>query len=467
MNFASFEFWSWLAICFVVSRMVLAGVRRFAPAAEGDAAKLCLLGTALCLLAVESWLTLGAFLWVVAAGWLAVRTAAAGGTRGAAVFALLLLLQLLPLVYYKYWNFLFNEVLHLGVRTPSVLIPMGLSFYTFQTLGFWIDSRKAGAVRPRLLDYLNFCSFFPQIVAGPIERRDDLLPQLEATRFRFQRGALDEALPWIVLGLAYKMVLADNLASLAGGMSVSAGNAWQVWLECFLFALRIYFDFAGYSFVALGLGLLFGVRLTLNFRTPYWAADLREFWRVWHVTLGSWMRDYLYLPLGGRRGPRWVLNLLVVFVVSGIWHGAGWGFLVWGLMHGAGVAVCAAGKPWRLPAAVKWAATMGYVVASWLFFFERDTALLLAKATALALPSAYAPAGLNALPGMFSSRSDLLLAVFVTGLAAAALGLEGLGKRLRLPPYELLRRPWVACLLVVFIVLFASTADSPFIYFNF
>jgi D-alanyl-lipoteichoic acid acyltransferase DltB (MBOAT superfamily) len=465
MNFASFEFWSWLAVCFAASRAVLAGVRRLAPAAEGDAAKLCLLGTALTLLAVESWLTLGAFLWVAGAGWLALG--AGSGRRGALLFAGLLALQLLPLVYYKYWDFLFNGLLGLEVRVPSVLIPMGLSFYTFQTLGFWIDSRKPGTTRPRLLDYLNFCSFFPQIVAGPIERRRDLLPQIEATRFRFHRAALDEALPWLVLGLAYKMVLADNLAVLADGMAIVPDNAWGVWLECFTFALRIYFDFAGYSFVAIGLGLLFGVRLTLNFNAPYWSADLRSFWRTWHITLGSWMRDYVYLPLGGRRSGRWMANVLVVFLVSGIWHGAGWGFVAWGLLHGIGVVFCGVGRPWALPDVVKWALTLGYVTATWLFFFERDPSLLAAKSRALVSPTAYAPDGLRALAGVFGSRSELMLAAVIFGLALGALALEGLGKRRGLPPYRILRRPWVAGVLVALIVLLASTADSPFIYFNF
>lgn len=467
MNFASCQFWSWLALCFVASRLVLAATRQWAPAREPLAAKLCLLATTLCLLAVESWLTLGVFAWVVGSGWLAIRFAAGDSKRGLPCFLLLLLLQVAPLVYYKYWDFLCNEVLGLGWRVPSVLIPMGLSFYTFQTIGFWIDSRKPGAVRPRWIDFLNFCSFFPQVVAGPIERRGDLLPQIEASRFRFHRDALEEALPWIVLGLAYKMVVADNIAVIADGLSVDPRNAWHVWLECFAFALRIYFDFSGYSFVAVGLGLLFGIKLTLNFKAPYWATDLREFWRVWHVTLGSWMRDYVYLPLGGRRSPRWVLNLLLVFVVSGIWHGAGWGFLVWGLLHGLGVALCALGRPWPLPTPVKWASTMAYVTACWLFFFERDTALLQTKAAALCLPSSYGLAGLKSLPSMFGFRSEMALAAVIFGLALAALALEGLGKRKDLPPYQLLRRPVATHGLVALIVLLASTADSPFIYFNF
>ncbi|WP_193211698.1 MBOAT family O-acyltransferase [Luteolibacter marinus] len=465
MNFASSEFWYWLLACFTVSRLILLAVRRFVPHHESGAAKVCLLATSCCLLAVESWLTLGAFVWVVGCGWLAVRAPA---RRGRLVWLVLMLaLQLAPLFYYKYWNFVCNGIFGFGWRVPSVLIPMGLSFYTFQTLAFWIDSSKPGAARPRLLDYLTFSSFFPQIVAGPIERRADLMPQVGSIRFRLHREHLDEALPWIVLGLAYKMVVADNVAALSASMALDPGNAWHVWFECFAFAIRIYFDFAGYSFIAVGLGLLFGVRLTLNFNAPYWSADLRAFWRTWHITLGSWMRDYIYLPLGGRRSRRWVLNLLVVFLVSGVWHGAGWGFVLWGMLHGLGVALCAAGRPWRLPVVVKWGATMLFVVVSWLFFFERDPAMLRLKVMTLIAPGAYAPAGLKSLAGIFGSKSELILAAVVFALAATKIGLEGLGKRLGLAPYQLLRRPLAACVLVVLIVLLASTADSPFIYFNF
>lgn len=211
-----------------------------------------------------------------------------------------------------------NELLGFDMKNPSVLIPMGLSFYTFQTIGFWVDNLRQPSPRPTFVDYLNFSSFFPLIVAGPIEKREDLLPQIENNSFRILPTEWKSALSWIILGLGYKMIVADNLGSLSDKFLVDPSNAWHVWLQCFVFAFRIYFDFAGYSFISVGLGLLFGVKLTLNFRCPYWSRDLRVFWRNWHVTLGTWLRDYIYFPLGGSRVKWWTLNILITFLVSGI-----------------------------------------------------------------------------------------------------------------------------------------------------
>ena len=346
MNFASYEFWKLLFLCFLGSRLIIAAGSKFFPNHSHGLAKLCLLLTALILLGSESPLTLLSFLWVVILGWfcLLLHPIDIGKRLKTSIFGLLLLAQLVPLFYYKYWNFIFNETLGLDVRIPTVLIPMGLSFYTFQTIGFWIDNLRNPQPRPGFLDYLNFSSFFPQIVAGPIEKRESLLPQIETANFRIHRENVNAALGWIVLGLAYKMVVADNLGLYPEKFQIDASNAWHVWLESFVFGMRIYFDFAGYSFIAIGLGLLFGIHLTLNFRSPYWSANLREFWRNWHITLGTWLRDYVYLPLGGRKKGNWIANTLIVFLVSGIWHGAGWGFIVWGLLHGIGVAASGATK---------------------------------------------------------------------------------------------------------------------------
>jgi D-alanyl-lipoteichoic acid acyltransferase DltB (MBOAT superfamily) len=469
MNFASYDFWKFLILCFVGSRLILAATRTLRPASETTTAKLCLLATAFTLLVSESPLTLAAFLWVVVLGWICVLLQ---GYRLPVrlknlAFLLLLFAQLAPLFYFKYWNFVFHEILGLDVRIPSVLIPMGLSFYTFQTLGFWIDNLRDPKPRPTFLDYLNFSSFFPQIVAGPIEKRECLLPQIEKVHFKIHRANLESALQWIILGLAYKLIVADNLGSLSDQFQVSATNAWHVWLECLTFGMRIYFDFAGYSFIAVGLGLLFGVHLTLNFRSPYWANDLREFWRNWHVSLGTWLRDYIYLPLGGRRINRWVLNTLIVFLISGIWHGAGWGFLIWGLLHGIGVSFCGLGKPWKKIGPIRWLVTFAYTIAAWLFFFERDSAILQQKSLALILPSAYSLNNLNQILGFFPSPTTALTTAFILILAALALAIEGIGLRKKSEPYQLLRHPAASILMVFLIVLLAPMEESSFIYFNF
>lgn len=469
MNFASYDFWKFLILCFLGSRLILAGVRTFAPGAETGTGKLCLLATALVLMGSESWLTLGMFLWVVILGWICVLLQGAPwpGSLKKTTFVLLLLAQLAPLFYYKYWNFLLNETLGLAMRNPSVLIPMGLSFYTFQTIGFWVDQLRNPQPRPTFLDYLNFSSFFPQIVAGPIEKSEDLLPQIQKTSFKIHLTNLEASLKWIILGLAYKLIVADNLGNLSDKFRIDSSNAWHVWLECLTFGFRIYFDFAGYSFIAIGLGLLFGVHLTLNFRCPYWSSNLREFWKNWHVTLGAWLRDYIYLPLGGRRSSRWILNILIVFLISGIWHGAGWGFLIWGLLHGLGVAFCGLGKPWTQLGPIRCLTTFAYTTVAWLFFFESDPAAMKAKALSLVQPSAYALSHFFELGSLFVNPSEAIITAMILGCAFVALAFEGLGFRNKIEPYHILRRP-VACMALVFLIVFlAPMEESQFIYFNF
>jgi D-alanyl-lipoteichoic acid acyltransferase DltB (MBOAT superfamily) len=232
--------------------------------------------------------------------------------------------------------------------------------------------------------------------------------------------------------------------------------------------MRIYFDFAGYSFIAVGLGLLFGVHLTLNFISPYWSANLRDFWRTWHVTLGAWLRDYIYLPLGGRKSSRWMVNILIVFLVSGIWHGAGWGFIIWGALHGIGVAVCRNPKKTaKLSWSVRWAVTFLYTTAAWLFFMEGNTTLLREKALAFINPLSYALPNLQALPAIFKGPLDALTLGLILSIAFSALIAEGIGIRMKKEPYHLGRTRLSSALLVFLIVLLAPMEESSFIYFNF
>lgn len=475
MNFASYEFWKLLILCFIGSRLVIAGVRQFYPSAEQITAKLCLLATALFLLYSENPITLAAFLWVVSLGWccLLLQSARFGQPVKNLFFALLLIAQLAPLFYFKYWNFVINDTFGLNLPTASVFIPMGLSFYTFQTIGFWVDHSRSGQLRPRLIDYLNFSSFFPQIVAGPIEKSAALLPQIESTRFRLHLENLNSALQWIILGLAYKLIVADNLGNLSEKFTLNPSNAWHVWFECLAFGLRIYFDFAGYSFIAIGLGLLFGVRLTLNFRCPYWSKNLGEFWRNWHVTLGAWLRDYIYIPLGGKRVRWWAVNILIVFLVSGIWHGAGWGFIIWGLLHGIGIVISSHNISWlkfsifHKSTFIQRTITFVYVIGAWLFFFETNPEIMWQKAAALFHPFSYNLTNLSQLSNIQGDPSGLLSTVTVIFIAFAALAIEGLGLRKNQEPYQIARHPAFSCFLVFLIVLLAPMEESSFIYFNF
>lgn len=452
MNFASMTFWLALAGGF----LVLSLMRFFVKAPVFDRVAFVVLS--LFLLGVESLETVGVFLWVASVGY--------AGLYFRAKWSLWVvgLLMLAPLFYYKYSGF-FGEVFSGESPAVRLLIPMGISFYTFQIFSFVIDSRVKNLPRPSVLDFLNFASFFPQIVAGPIERRSDLLPQVKNLRFRLEREAVEAGIPWVVLGLFFKMVLAENFALLDEELNPTSRNAVKVWVEASFFAGRIYFDFAGYSFIALGLARCFGVRLTLNFRSPYLARNLQEFWRQWHVTLSRWFRDYLYLPLGGRKCWFWGGNILVVFLVSGLWHGAGWGFLVWGLLHGAGVFLCALMGGRTLPGLVSWAITFVFVTLAWIFFMEGDWATSLAKVKILATPGDY-QLGKDSILAIFEGPKTVILAAMMMVVAGAVAIGEWWSLR-QGDCYAIFLNRWVQLLLIAGIFFLSPAKESRFIYFNF
>ncbi len=466
MNFAELRFWGYL----LTGLLVLVGLRfLLRPLLRGREQvfdKLGLLTLGLVLLLVVSWVTFVIYLVVVAVtygglAWILKHHA----ERAKHCLLLLVPLQLAPLLYYKYGNFIANDVLGLGFDTlRDLVIPVGISFYTFQKVAFVVDTLVFKHPLPRLLDYLNFAGFFPQIVAGPIERKNDLLPQMENFRFRWRPQDIDEGAGWIVLGLFFKCCLADNLA--AYFKPSFADNAYQVWLANVLFGLRIYYDFAGYSLIAIGLGRCLGVRLTLNFTSPYCSTNIGEFWRRWHITLSQWFRDYLYVPLGGGRVRCWAFNILLVFVVSGVWHGAGWNFVLWGAMHAAFLILVRLSGKRVLPGPLAWSLTMVAAFSAWLCFYELNTSRMLSKLALLLNPAAYAPGALKATIALFPPGDRFVLAgLFV--LVAGVLSLEWLSVRRLNEPYGYFRKKPVLILLVVLTVLLAPGKNNGFIYFAF
>lgn len=250
------------------------------------------------------------------------------------------------LFYFKYYNFLAGSLntlfgaFHQPAALPysDFLLPVGISFYTFQTMSYVIDVFLGRMPAERHLGYFAlFVSYFPQLVAGPIERADRLLPQLR-TAHRFDYVHAVEGLRLILWGLFKKVVVADRIAPIVEAVySDPAGNAGPACLlASILFGFQILCDFSGYSDIALGSARLMGINLMQNFRQPYRATSLRDFWQRWHISLSTWFRDYVYVPLGGNRGSRGrtYRNLLVVFLISGVWHGAAWTFVIWGALHG-------------------------------------------------------------------------------------------------------------------------------------
>ncbi len=266
-----------------------------------------------------------------------------------------LTVNLLLLGFFKYFNFFVDSLVvalvSVGIdwntSTLSIILPVGISFYTFQTMSYTIDVyRRTAPVQRNLVDYLAFVSFFPQLVAGPIERASKLMPQFQQAR-RFSMPGAVEGCRLILWGLFKKAVLADNLAVLVNGpYSVpDQASAAALFLGTIGFAFQIYCDFSGYSDIAVGAGLLLGIRLSRNFEYPYFSRSMGEFWRRWHCSLSGWFRDYVYIPLGGSREGmgRTTRNLLVTFLLSGLWHGAAWKFVVWGGFHG----ICLSVGNWR------------------------------------------------------------------------------------------------------------------------
>ena len=228
--------------------------------------------------------------------------------------------------------------LHTDLRTLHIVLPVGLSFYTFQSMAYTIDIYR-GHLRParNWIDFFAFVSFFPQLVAGPIQRAGELLPQFQRTR----RLSLDEVRrggEQALWGLFKKVVIADNLAGPVEQIFSQHASLGSLTLlfGTFFFAVQIYCDFSGYSDIAIGVARFFGISLTRNFAYPYFARNLVEFWQRWHISLSTWFRDYIYIPLGGNKvGPfHRQMNLLATFAISGLWHGANWTFIVWGLFHG-------------------------------------------------------------------------------------------------------------------------------------
>ncbi len=466
MNFAELRFWEYLAVGLGLIAGIHFLVARFFPAQAVFFDKLGLVGLGLSLLLCVSWVTFAIFLVVAVGTYVGLAGILKHHRRQARRYLLVLIpLQLLPLFCTKYADFVGNTVLglHAGFLA-GVAIPVGISFYSFQKVAFVLDTLAFNSPLPRFLDYMNFAGFFPQIVAGPIKRRRDLLPQMESFRWRWRPGQINEGAGWIALGLFFKCVLADNLAFYFD--RGPAANPLLVWLANLLFGLRIYYDFAGYSLVAVGLGRCLGIKLTLNFLSPYCSNSIVEFWRRWHITLSQWFRDYLYVPLGGGRVRFWALNVAVVFIVSGIWHGAGWNFVLWGALHGGFLIVNRLCRGLSVPRALGWGLTMLCSFFAWLCFYETNTRTLLAKLKLLLTPSAYGPAAWREASAYLGYGHRVVLGGLLIAVAAT-LVLEWLSVSRRNDPYYYLRRPAVLAALVALMVFLASEKTNGFIYFAF
>lgn len=295
-----------------------------------------------------------------------------------------IIVNLGTLFIFKYFNFFAESVytiltaLNLNVSPLALdtLLPVGISFYTFQSLAYSIDVYRGDLKAERnLVRFLTFVAFFPQLVAGPIERATHLLPQFYVLH-RFDYARTVEGLRFVLWGAFKKLVIADRLAIYVNTVYNDAGaySGLPLIVATVFFAFQIYCDFSGYSDMAIGTARILGFTLMDNFRQPYLSRSVREFWRRWHISLSTWFRDYVYIPLGGnRRGfGRMLANLFVVFVISGLWHGAKWTFVLWGVAHGTLIVIetlgARRGSGKGIPDSVRWAATFVFVCLAWVLF---------------------------------------------------------------------------------------------------
>src|SRR5690349_8524230 len=283
-----------------------------------------------------------------------------------------------------------NDLLGIGLAVPHFFLPLAISFFTFEQISYLVDADQGRTHNYGLLDYALFVAFFPHLIAGPIVRHNDLIPQFRQIRSR--NDDLAAGITLFTIGLGKKSLIADNLAPFADAIFNAASRGTHLgptdsWLGTLFFAFQIYFDFSAYSDMALGSSLMLGIRLPVNFHSPYKSASIIEFWRRWHISLSAFLRDYLYVPLGGNRKgrmPRY-LNLFITMLLGGLWHGANWTFMLWGGLHGLYLSInhafrhatkgMSAPRAWRLPLhAASVALTFAATTFAWIVFRAPDLA---------------------------------------------------------------------------------------------
>lgn len=370
-------------------------------------------------------------------------------------------INLAALCYFKYTNFLLDNVSALtGAPLPfaNIILPLGISFFTFQQIAYLVDVMRGAPVERDIVSYTLFVSFFPHLIAGPLVHHAEMIPQFK--RGTTSRSSVLAARGFSIFaaGLFKKVVIADNLAQfvtpvfahLDGGGGVTASWAW---LATLAYTLQIYFDFSGYSDMAIGLALMFGIRLPVNFRSPYKSLSIIDFWRRWHITLSRFLRDYLYIPLGGNRlgEARRYLNLLITMLLGGLWHGAGWTFLIWGGLNGVYLGInhlwrgaVGIGNPRGPMRVLSWAVTFAAVVIAWVFFRAATVGGAWRALKGLAgLPpdqAAFAPSGVVRvmdLPILVGAEMSLWLGAGVTAVAlACALALPNVPQLFRYREYR-------------------------------
>jgi alginate O-acetyltransferase complex protein AlgI len=376
--------------------------------------------------------------------------------------------------FFKYAAFLTANLdvvlrpLGVALRVPHPSLPLGISFFTFHCLSYVIDVyRRRFPANRDAVEVALYIALFPQLIAGPIVRYGTIARQLRVRRHTLARASAGARI--FVIGLAQKVLIADQVAPLVETVfdHTARPTLAESWCGLLAYTMQIYFDFAGYSAMAVGLGLCMGFSLPRNFRMPYTSLSITDFWRRWHMSLSAWLRDYLYIPLGGNRGPPWQTwrNLFAVFLLCGAWHGASWNFVLWGAWHGLFLAVERAGLGRllaRIPPVLRWSYAMAVVMGGWVLFRARDLGAAWSVWRGLL--------GVNGLRLGFYVHAALTPVLVVALLAGCVLAVAPRwlpAPRLPRPLFALVDTAWTFALLALAMLWVAAGSYSPFLYFRF
>ena len=391
--------------------------------------------------------------------------------------ALSVVINLGLLAAFKYSGFFIstlNGIFRLSLHVPTFSLPIGISFYTFQTMSYSLDVYKGDVkAQKSFINFLMFVSLFPQLIAGPIVRYSDIDTQIDHRTVTIDGFA--KGMTRFMAGLGKKVLIANYAGSLAESLLANVDNAavMSVWVGVLFYAFQIYFDFSGYSDMAIGLGHMFGFDYPENFKYPYISTSITDFWRRWHITLSSFFRDYVYIPLGGNRVslPRQILNLFIVWGLTGLWHGASWNFVIWGLYYF--VFLCLEKFVFKkfidkIPKIIRWVYSMFVVLVGWMiFYFEDFSAMKSAFSVAFgASGNAFTDPVMNA---MIINNIPFIIIAAIACAPIAKLVKAGIAKlKQRAPVTEpIFNTAFNVVMLVLCVASLAGSTYNPFLYFRF
>lgn len=401
---------------------------------------------------------------------------ALGAARTKKRLAVPVMILVLILVFYKSASFLYDYVDRVIGRqwltAKTLIVPIGISYFVFAAISYLVDIYREDAEPGSLVQSVLFLSFFPKLISGPIVRWKEFLPQAKERQSKVED--MTAGIDRIIVGLAKKVILADTfaaqIATIDHGIAIGGVDTPTLWLKMLLYSLQLYFDFSGYSDIAIGLCRYFGFKIGENFNCPYLSTSITEFWRKWHISLGSWFREYVYIPLGGNRRGNVYVHLFIVFLLTGIWHGNRWSCLTWGCVHGLFVVIERAvrGRRWykAIPVMINFAVTIAIVFFAWILFASPD--LTSAKEWYVGMFTSSAGAINYTWRYYLSPKIILLLLISIAGIA---LGIPWIRERLNRVRQTLVGtlayRFVLMLLLVVVFVSMVSSTYRPFLYAQF